>query len=351
MGLCCLAALARFSGPETLDLGPWTLDLGLLGSFPPICQAAGFSEVGRHALMNPAKSNSDVELSDPVVGSTPDSATLHTQLERRAMDWSLVLVSQGIPVTLDRDSTGGWTLTVAASDLTRAQTAIRQFRRENRGFGWQQELPGSGLLFHRAVLLWVTAVALMFSFQDALSSGLFESRKVRTGEWWRAITAMWLHADPGHLASNAVIGTIVLGLAMARHGAGWALFLAGAAGAAANGIGLMFRPGEYVGLGASGLVMAGLGLLIPQAAPWWRAGRRQTRLAMTAIAAGAFLFVLLGTDPAGDVLVHAAGFGLGLVAALVFLLIPASIRRRTDTAAGILFVATQAITWFLALRH
>ena len=60
---------------------------------------------------------------------------------------------------------------------------------------------------------------------------------------------------------------------------------------------------------ASGLVMAGLGLLVPQAWPWWRAGRRQTRLALGGIAAGSFLFVLLGTDPSADVLVHAAGFG------------------------------------------
>ena len=269
------------------------------------------------------------------------------------MDWSLVLVSQGIPVTLDRDATttNGWILTVAAEDLERSRALIRQFRLENRGFGWRQELPGSGLLFHRGVLAWVAAVAAFAMLGDSVSSGQFNSSAVRAGEWWRAFTAMWLHADPGHLGSNAAVGTVVLGLAMARHGAGWALLVAGLAGAAANGIGLHFRPGAYVGLGASGLVMAALGLLVPQAWPWWRAGRRQTRLALGAIAGGSFLFLLLGTDPSGDVLVHAAGFVLGLLGGLALVLVPEAWRRKTDLAAGIAFVGINAAAWLLALRH
>jgi membrane associated rhomboid family serine protease len=294
-----------------------------------------------------------IQVSEVVSVPAEATAILRTRLERRAMDWSLVLVSQGIPVSLDRDPTvdQGWTLTVAASDLERSRALIRQFRLENRGFGWRQELPGSGLLFHRGVLAWVAAVAAFAMLGDSVASGQFLSPAVRAGEWWRAFTAMWLHADPGHLGSNVAVGTVVIGLAMARHGAGWALLLAGLAGAAANGIGLHFRPGAYTGLGASGLVMAALGQLIPRAWPWWRAGRRQTRLALGAIAAGIFLFLLLGTDPSGDVLVHAAGFLLGLLGGLALVLIPERLRRKSDLGAGIVFVLINALCWFLALRH
>ena len=293
--------------------------------------------------MDPVESASEA-------ASSPDVGEIRTALERRAMDWTLVLVSQGIPVSLDHANGTGWILTVPSADLDRARRAIGQFRRENRGFGWRRELPGSGRLFHRGVLLWVTAVAFLFSFQGYLGGGLFDSRQVRAGEWWRAFTAEWLHADLGHLASNAVIGTVVLGLAMARHGAGWALLLAGLAGAAANGIGLMFRPGAYVGLGASGMVMAGLGLLVPQAMPWWRAGRRETRLALGSIGAGAFLFLLLGTDPAGDVLVHAAGFLFGLIGGVVLALVPDAFRLRSDWGAALVFVAVHLAAWICVLR-
>ena len=55
------------------------------------------------------------------------------------MDWSLVLVSQGIEVALDREPTGNtWNLLVAPADHRRSLTAIRQFRLENRGFQWRR---------------------------------------------------------------------------------------------------------------------------------------------------------------------------------------------------------------------
>ena len=275
---------------------------------------------------------------------------IRARSERQAMDWSLVLASQGIEVELDREPMGNaWNLLVAVADHPRALAAIRQFRLENRGFHWRHELPGSGLMFHWGVLLWVLAAAVCFQLQGHLEAGLFVSPAVREGAWWRAFTAVWLHADLGHLASNLAVGTLILGLAMARYGAGVALLGGLLAGAAGNLFGLAFRPADYIGLGASGLVMGGLGMLAAQAVPLWRAGRPGTRFALAGLGTGSLLFVLLGVDPAGDVLVHAGGFLAGLLGGVSAAFIPERRRGLASRTAAVAFAAITAGTWALAL--
>jgi len=46
----------------------------------------------------------------------PDARRIPAPTRRQAMDWSLVLTSQGIEHGLDRDEAAGWTLTVAETD-------------------------------------------------------------------------------------------------------------------------------------------------------------------------------------------------------------------------------------------
>ena len=58
---------------------------------------------------------------------------------RQAMDWSLVLVSQGIETIIQNSEDGsGWGLLVPATDLGRATESLRQYHLENRG--WQIEI-------------------------------------------------------------------------------------------------------------------------------------------------------------------------------------------------------------------
>src|SRR5579864_9563258 len=60
---------------------------------------------------------------------------------RQAMDWSLVLLSQGIEATIDYSEEGaGWGLLVEAADYDKAVAAIWQYRVENRGWPWQQRV-------------------------------------------------------------------------------------------------------------------------------------------------------------------------------------------------------------------
>jgi hypothetical protein len=64
------------------------------------------------------------------------------------MDWSLVLVSQGIETTIDQAENGAdWGLLVSEQDYGNALRAIRQYRLENRSWPWQQAVFRPGLLF------------------------------------------------------------------------------------------------------------------------------------------------------------------------------------------------------------
>lgn len=257
------------------------------------------------------------------------------------MDWSLVLVSQGIGVTLDREPPGGWILRVEAADESRAQAAIRQYQQENRGFDWHREIPGSDLLFDGRVLFWALAASLVFLVQDVFVDGLFDTRAVRQGEWWRAVTAVWLHKDFGHLAANVALGVVFLGLAMARFGAGIALLGSLAAGALANAAALLLRATPYVGLGASGMVMGALGMIAAQSLPLWNTGRRGTRLILAGMGAGVLVFILTGTREESDVLAHLGGFVFGWVFGGVAALVPDRIRSRcSPAAAGIFLILT-----------
>ena len=82
------------------------------------------------------------------------------------------------------------------------------------------------------------------------------------GEWWRAVTALTLHGDVVHLASNMVAG-IGFAFLLARFfgaGAGWLLILmTGAAGNALNA--WVHYPEAHFSIGASTAVFAALGLI------------------------------------------------------------------------------------------
>src|SRR5689334_3517377 len=87
---------------------------------------------------------------------------VHTH--RQAMDWSLVLASQGIEGVIieQAENYGGWGLMVEAKDYTRALKALRQYQVENRGWPWRQSLPRSTMHFDWGSAAWVFLLALFY---------------------------------------------------------------------------------------------------------------------------------------------------------------------------------------------
>jgi membrane associated rhomboid family serine protease len=175
-------------------------------------------------------------------------------------------------------------------------------------------------------LLWVLGVCAVYWAQGKrpglTDAGLLDAPRVfGHGEWWRAWTALWLHADLGHLISNAISGWMVFSAVIATFGlcAGWGLIAAAAI--AGNLATVALHSGDaYRSLGASTAVFAALGLLVGRAVCLMSRSRHphRWRTLLTPLFSG---LIVLGLYGAGgvevDVLAHALGFSAGMLFGIV----------------------------------
>jgi len=274
------------------------------------------------------------------------------------MDWSLVLTSQDIGSTLlHRPEEGRWLLAVAPGDYARAREAIRLYQRENRTWEWRQPLPWTGVHFHWGVLFWCLVLLGLHSYDathgySLRSRGVLDTQAIRAGEWWRLVTAVSLHANIAHLVSNLTMGTLFLGLAMARFGPGWTLLTALLSGVIGNVLGWLVYPEPHQGLGASGMVMGGLGLVAVQSIAAWGRHPRPLRFLATGVLSGTFLFILLGLDPNTDVIAHAGGYAGGLIFGILLAQLPQPTIEHpaVNLLCELLLALLVILAWGLALR-
>lgn len=239
---------------------------------------------------------------------------------------ALVLIASGVASRLV-PSAAEIALFVAAPDAVKARSEIAAYAHENR----PRPSPGPALrplregidaaLIYCVVLVFIHAAASRGAFSyDWLAIGHAQASLIKNGEWWRAVTALSLHADIGHLLSNLVLGGI-LGLLLAQllgAGLAWLAILIG--GAVGNAIVALLAPVDHAAIGASTSVFAALGLLAALAwgrqAILWRGLRR-----WRPIAAAVMLLALLGVGgERTDIGAHVAGLliGCGAGTALYF---------------------------------
>lgn len=170
-------------------------------------------------------------------------------------------------------------------------------------------------------LLW--SLVLLASFQAQgrwpgwTDFGALDTQAVYDrGEYWRPLTSLFLHADAGHLVSNALSGVAVFAAVLTTFGRrrGW-LFVAAAAIAGNFAAAGLHYPGPYRSIGASTAVFAALGLLTGRAIRIGLATRPpyRWRAMLVPFAAGVAVLGLFGAGGVQiDVLAHATGFTAGL---------------------------------------
>ena len=277
------------------------------------------------------------------------------------MDFSLVLISQAIEPIIEHTETG-WQMRIPAGCRVAALQAIHAYRVENRRWPWRREVTSSGILFDWAAIVWVLLIVFFYWLSaqrmDFQSWGVMDSQLVSQGQWWRFFTAAWLHGDIAHLASNATLGLVLLGLALGRYGTGFGVLAAYFAGVGGNVFSWLLFPGPHRSLGASGFVMGCLGLLAAQTLPLWRTRRpawrsRTTLKPMVArLLAGVLLFVLLGLAPGTDVMAHFGGFLSGVVLGWLLAFLPQPNRfAKLNLLSALLFAVLIILPWWLALRN
>ncbi len=182
-----------------------------------------------------------------------------------------------------------------------------------------------------------------------LQCGKLDAALVRAGEWWRAATALTLHADSLHLFSNALFSAPFLVLLAQRLGMGLTLSTVTLSGILANALDALYRSPGYSSLGASTAMFSAVGLLCADVTVHSRVkGIRGTFLPM---AAGLAFLAMLGSegenmDYAAHVFGLASGFFLGLGVSLTIKRRP--IPRRIEILLGAVAFFLIALCWILA---
>lgn len=223
---------------------------------------------------------------------------------------------------------GGFGLWVNAAAVDEVREQLRQFDRESAGWPprpWGEAGAGRRLeLF--TPLCWALAVIASFRAQTEWSwwteRGAMDARAMwEGGEWWRAVTALFLHADAGHLMSNLVSGVFAFAAVVTTMGIarGWAAM--GAAAVAGNlVVACAHAESDYRSLGASTAVFAALGVLVGRAVrvAMQVERKRRWRAALLPLATGVAVLGLYGAgEQRVDVLAHVAGFVAGILAGFV----------------------------------
>jgi rhomboid protease GluP len=240
---------------------------------------------------------------------------------RQAEQYALVLTAMGMQSSIAPEGKF-MALYVAQEDAARANDELAAYDRENTGGLPEKEWLFPGLprievaMIYWVVLLFFFAAARNHAFSfDWLGEGAVQSGLMLKGEWWRAVTALCLHASGAHLLANLVFGTVFLMLLSQVSGAGVAALATITAGAAGNVLSALVQSPEHTSIGASTSIFASLGLL----AALRQVRRRDHALSAlrnwTPVAGGFALLTFLGFSGENtDVLAHVLGFGSGLAA-------------------------------------
>jgi rhomboid protease GluP len=237
----------------------------------------------------------------------------------KAGDWALVLAAAGIPHRVDEGG-GQFALVVDADDEARAAQALAEFDAE----GAPETAPAAPDRGRSPLgVLAAIGFSAMFLVTGAHTGG---SRWFQVGEasaaliargaWWRAITALTLHADLPHLAGN-VIASLIFISAVGRWlgtGLGGALILASAA--AANLLTAAVHRKAFVSFGASTATFAALGLCVGLQVVRRLKLRTRRGYVWVPIGAALALYAMTGVGPDADRYAHLFGIGVGTACGL-----------------------------------
>jgi membrane associated rhomboid family serine protease len=288
------------------------------------------------------------------VATVPTWVQIYRSTQPRDCDERLLLLeSLGIPAAM-RAEDGGFGVWVAPEDAGRAYFELTRYAAENRPLppAPRAALHGGALLAaagYVAVLFVLAAASANGAFgRDWIGAGALDGARVRAGEWWRAVTALTLHADLAHFGTNAGFGALFGTLAGRVYGPGRAWLGVLLAAILANLANAAWMPVGRVSLGASTAVFAALGMLCVFRWPDRRRGAR-AGIRGASVVAALVLLALLGTgDERTDVAAHALGFVAGMATGAA---VPrfAAWHGLKDRVAAACVAATIALAWTAAL--
>jgi rhomboid protease GluP len=280
-------------------------------------------------------------------------AVVRATRERQLLDeWSLVLTAAGIEHETGAVD-GNYTVAVEHAAAARAVAALGGYDAERRRRSRRRWMDAEG----STNVAWLVPAAILLGYMWTgpvergtlpFERGAAIAGQIRAGELWRIATALTLHADALHAASNAASSLVFLIPLCRILGGGTTLALSLYAGILATWINAFVRGPGYAGIGASTAVFAAVGLLAglrvggDAPRPLWR------RLGPFGAALG--ILAMLGASPQTDVGAHLLGLATGTVSGAAFAASrSAAPSPAIDLALGASAVAVVVAAWLAAL--
>lgn len=183
--------------------------------------------------------------------------------------WSLVLDAVDIRHRLVHHG-DQWQCLTAPAAAAAARCQIGRFELENRHWppsppevdrGWNRRRPPT-LLVMCALLIFYAVTGPWQEESRWFSSGAIDRVKIlQSGQWWRLLTGLTLHAGPVHLLGNICFGAVLVHYVCKRVGVGlgWSLVLC--SGVLGNLVNVMVRAGDHHAVGFSTAVFGAVGIL------------------------------------------------------------------------------------------
>ena len=275
----------------------------------------------------------------------------------QANTYGLVLTSYGLPYSVRR-TREGWEIWVSEDIYDEAMELIDRYLRENPHLPIL-DAPRKPDIQKTFSGVWVSLLLLAYflaTSSPAVSAtavndfGAIASRII-TGELYRTVTALMLHADFLHLAGN-IAGVAIFGTAVCNilgSGVGWLLILlAGVIGNLANAWAVET---SHVSIGASTSVFGAVGFLATHSFLRRRRQKERQKPAWLPIAGGLALLALLGTGPHSDITAHLFGFMAGMLLCLMYYrYLHGPLDPKYQRVAWAATISVICVSWLAAIR-
>jgi rhomboid protease GluP len=287
--------------------------------------------------------------------------------QRQAEAWAFVLEALVIPHRV-LVSEEGSAIVVDARQAAKASAALEAADREASEVPPPEPAAPDSGPSSIGVVLAMSLVAFFFVTGSRgesrwFAAGSAVAELIVNGAWWRAITALTLHANLGHVAGNAaalIIFVSALGRWLGPGVASWLVLFTGTAG---NLINAYVHGTHHDSIGASTAAFGAIGLMgglqfVRRAR--WKVRSDWRRRALTAIAATLGIFAMIGgavdlRDPSPliprdiDVTAHVAGMLVGLLTGFLVGRLPRRAPPLAQLGLGLGSLTVILLAWLRAL--
>ena len=245
--------------------------------------------------------------------------------QKQADICALVLSASGVPYRILKNRRR-WDIRVSAADYDRALIIMERYFSENRNFRKEMDAEPVRINQNTVISCLVVCFALLAvhwqvphpaESREMINRFGASAVKIYDGEYFRAVTALMLHADDAHLLGN-LFGLFVFGMAVcafAGWGTGWLLVLA--SGISGNLFNAWMYESAHVSIGASTAVFGAVGILAGYQGLRYRGRPDKIKQVLVPVGGGLALLGLLGSgggdaDVRVDLMAHLFGFVAGL---------------------------------------